>query len=289
MYRWFIKKIFEGLTRERESLQIKICDFPRFRYEVRPGDVILVEGRSRLSEVIKTITLSRWTHSALYIGRIGSIEDEALREKARKFYPHSDSDPLIIEAIIGEGVIISPLTKYKDDNLRLCRPKYLSPIDADNVIEYAIGTLGTKYFTRQILDIARFMFPYSILPRRWRSSLFETGVGSAAKTICSTMLAEAFASVQYPILPELRKDDKGKIVFYKRNSKLIVPRDFDYSPYFDIIKYPFLGDDIDVYKKLPWDKKGVIYNEEVNFAPGTSPNNEEYLNEVLTEEDLELK
>lgn len=289
MVGWLTSKIFEYLTTERNTPQIRISDFSRFRFELRPGDVVIMEGRSRLSEVIKTITLSRWTHSALYIGNIGSIEDDEVREKARKFYPHSDSDPLLIEAIIGEGVIISPLEKYENVNLRLCRPKYLSPTDATTVREYAINKLGVEYYTRQILDIARFMYPYGFLPRRWRSSLFERKPGSVTKTICSTMLAEAFASVQYPIIPELRQDDKGKIVFYKRNSNLIVPRDFDYSPYFDIIKYPFLGDDIDVYKQLPWDRSGIIYNDEINFTPSTSPNNEEYINEVLTEEDLDIK
>ncbi len=286
---WLTKKISDYLTVERDTPQIRICDFPRFRFELRPGDVVLIEGRSRLSEVIKTITLSRWTHAALYIGNIGSIENDELREKTRQFYPHSDSDPLLIEAIIGEGVITSPLTKYEEDNMRLCRPKYLNPVDANAVIEYAIDNLGIEYHTRQILDIARFMYPYGILPRRWRSSLFERKAGSVTKTICSTMLAEAFASVQYPIIPELRKDNKGKIVFYKRNSNLVVPRDFDYSPYFDIIKYPFLGDDMDVYKQLPWDSSGVIFNEEANFTPSASPNNEEYINEVLTEKDMDIK
>ena len=35
---------------------------------LRPGDVLLVEGRSRLSLAIKYLTQSTWSHAALYVG-----------------------------------------------------------------------------------------------------------------------------------------------------------------------------------------------------------------------------
>jgi hypothetical protein len=51
-------------------------------------------------------------------------------------------------------------------------------------------------------------------------------------------------------------------VLFRRNTKLITPSDFDYSPYFDVIKYPMLGlDDLAVYRKLPWDRTGVHCND----------------------------
>ena len=50
---------------------------------------------------------------------------------------------------------------------------------------------------------------------------------------------------------------------YKRNFRLYTPPDFDYSPYFEIIKYPLLGlNDLAVYRQLPWDQDGVICNDE---------------------------
>jgi hypothetical protein len=72
------------------------------------------------------------------------------------------------------------------------------------------------------------------------------------------MMAEAFASVHFPIRPVLHQDDNGNLVLYRRNTKLITPSEFDYSPYFDVIKYPILDlDDLAVYRKLPWDRTGV--------------------------------
>jgi hypothetical protein len=80
--------------------------------------------------------------------------------------------------------------------------------------------------------------------------------------------------VQYPILPVIQKHPDGLRLF-KRNTKLATPRDFDYSPYFEIIKYPILGlNDLSVYRSLPWDQEGVICNDETDCFipnPNTKP------------------
>ncbi len=273
---WVARKAVEFLADEsRGARGVPICDFSRFRFEVRPCDIILVEGKSHLSNVIKTITLSRWTHAAIYIGRLNDIENKETRDIVGSYCSDDPKEPLIIEAIIGEGVILTTLTKYAEHNLRLCRPKYLSPQDAQKTIAYSVGSLGKGYHTRQILDLARFMLPYGVLPRRWRSTLFEHNAGDETRTICSTMLAEAFASVQYPILPILHHTEEGKLRWHRRSSNLFVPSDFDHSPYFDIIKYPFLGDDMEIYKRLPWDKTGVLYIDENEVLKEKPPAPEE--------------
>jgi hypothetical protein len=113
-----------------------------------------------------------------------------------------------------------------------------------------------------VTDLARFMFPYWWIPKRWVSTLFEHNAGRPTKTVCSVMMAEAFASVQFPIRPVLHQDENGNLKMYRRNSRLITPSDFDVSPYFDVIKYPILDlDDLAVYRKLPWDRTGVHCND----------------------------
>jgi hypothetical protein len=108
------------------------------------------------------------------------------------------------------------------------------------------------------MDLARFMFPYWWIPKRWVSSLFEHNAGRPTKTVCSVMMAEAFASVHFPIRPVLHQDDSGTLKMYRRHTRLITPSDYDYSPYFEIIKYPILDlDDLALYRKLPWDRTGV--------------------------------
>jgi len=229
--------------------------------------VVLVEGRSRISEVIKLITQSSWTHSALYIGRLFDIEDLSLRNTIRKHYHGDPNEKLLIEALLGEGAVVVPVTKYKKDHLRICRPTGLSPDDAKKVIAFAVNSLGLRYDVRHLLDLARFFFPWAILPRRWRSSLFQHNPGEPTHTVCSSMLAEAFSKVDFPILPFIDRAEDGTLRFFKRNPRLFTPKDFDYSPYFNIIKYPFLGlDDLGVYRKLPWADDKLLYNDENDIS-----------------------
>ena len=229
------------------------CDFERICHEIRPGDVLLVEGRSRVSEVIRLITQSAWSHSMLYIGRIHDIEDKAVRARIERLYHGDAHDPLIIEALLGTGVILTSLRDYRGEHMRICRPRGLTFLDGQRVINHAIGQLGKGYNLRQLLDLARLLFPWTILPRRWRSVLFQHNVQVPTKTVCSTVIAEAFASVSFPILPEVDLDGDNGMRMFRRDPRLAVPRDFDYSPYFDIIKYPLVPiDEAGFYRQLPW-------------------------------------
>ncbi|HEB57332.1 MAG TPA: hypothetical protein ENI98_13740 [Gammaproteobacteria bacterium] len=238
-----------------------LSSFERLCYEIRPGDVILVEGRSRVSEVIKIITQSPWTHSALYIGRLYELGDRPLQNRLVSEYRLEMDRPYIIEALLGEGTVIYPLEKYSKEHLRICRPKGLSPEDTRKVIHYAVDRLGNDYDIRHLLDLARFMLPYSFLPRRWRSTLFSHNVGTQTRTVCSTMIGEAFQSVRFPILPFAEKTPDNRIHLYQRNPRLMTPRDFDFSPYFDIVKYPFFNlDDLSLYRHLPWTRSDLYCN-----------------------------
>lgn len=258
---WLVDRITGWLVVEREPAETSLSDFERLRLEIRPGDVILVEGRGRVSDVIRWITLSPWTHSALYIGRLQDIEDPHVKERIGTAYQGDSDDQLIVESLLGQGTVINSLEVYRRDHLRISRPQGLSSDDAQKVIAYAAGRLGQDYDVRQILDLARFLFPWSILPRRWRSSLFEHSAGTETRSVCSSMIAQSFMEVRFPILPVVQRTDSGKLRFYRRNFRLFTPRDFDFSPYFEIIKYPFMAvDEGAVYRRLPWDTEGFLCN-----------------------------
>jgi hypothetical protein len=270
---WLGKNIVSWLSVENNTGSPPPCDFDRIRYEIRPCDVMLVEGRSRISEIIRTVTQSPWSHSALYIGRIHDIDDEELREKVLSFYDGDPNEQLIIEAWLGEGTVVNPLSKYRGDSLRLCRPSGLSRQDAQHVLKFALQHLGFDYDLRQLLDLARLLFPYSVIPRRWRSSLFQHNAGSPTRSVCSSMIAAAFASVKFPVLPVLEERHDGSLRMVPRNTRLFTPRDFDYSPYFEIIKCPHL-DFVrrPSYREMPWDRKGRICNDQGDcYVPTMQP------------------
>lgn len=158
-FHWLWGRLCTWLLWERPPAITTSCDFSRLSYELRPGDILLVERRSRVSEVIKLITQSAWTHSALYIGHLDEIEDQALRNHVRNHYTGDPREKLLVEAVLGEGTIVVPVTKYRHDHLRICRPNGLSPTDARPVITFTINRLGTEYDVRHLLDLARFFSP----------------------------------------------------------------------------------------------------------------------------------
>lgn len=136
------------------------------------------------------------------------------------------------------------------EHLRLCRAYGLTADDAQAVIAYGLARLGRDFDERQILDMLRFFLPYPLLPRRWRSRLFSARPGASTQEICSNFLVKAFHSVGYPILPQLSPGSDGQPVRHHRNIRLIAPRDFDYSPLFEIVKYPLFGEGAGDYQEL---------------------------------------
>jgi hypothetical protein len=256
------KKLIHYITFEQPVTGFPMCDFERLKYEVRPCDVLLIEGRSRVSEVIKNITQSPWSHACLYIGRIHDIDDIELRKKIEAHYNYDPDVQLVIEGFLGKGTIISPLNIYHRDHVRICRPRGLSRQDAQQVLSSALNRLGQEYDVKQIFDLFRFLIPWSILPRTWRSRLFQSHAGTSTKTVCSTMIADAFSSINFPILPLIKQHEETGIELIERNPMLFTPRDFDYSPYFEIIKYPFIGiAEHGLYKNLPWNPEGLVSND----------------------------
>jgi hypothetical protein len=213
------------------------------RSVIEPGDVLLVEGNNRISGIIKYLTQSTWSHSALYVGPIDGAQEE-------------DGEPhVLIEAYVGDGVISAPLSKYFSYHTRLCRPVGLSYEDRTAVCRYAINRIGFGYDTKNILDLMRFLVPLPI-PQRWRRRMIALGSGDPTKMICSALIAQAFDTVRYPILPKITRAGSRaarREILHIRDSSLYMPRDFDISPYFQIVK-PTIVRGFD-YTSLHWADK----------------------------------
>lgn len=259
---WIIGKLSKFLSREKPKKPSFLCDFDRICHEVRPADVLLIEGQSRISRIIRRITHSPWTHAALFIGRLHDIDDPQIREVVHRHYQGKLNDQLVIESMIGKGTIITPLTEYENDHIRICRPSGLSYLDAQRVINQTTKSLGKNYGIRHILDIARFLLMSRFLPGRWRSTLFNYRPGKATEDICSSMIADAFTAIRFPVLPLVREKENKELEMIRRNPRLFTPRDFDYSPYFDIIKYPiFSMHNIAPYRDLPWNEELISHDD----------------------------
>jgi hypothetical protein len=251
--RHFLNKLTRRPTDHKPRQDL--CDFGRICHEIIPGDVLLMEGSSAVSKLIKRVTRSYWTHASLYIGRLHSIEDPETRQLIIQHYACDPADQLLLETWPGQGTVIYPITRYRKEHIRICRPTGISYEDTQKVINYAVSHVGREYNMRHFFDLGRYLIASKWLPARWGSSLFKKHKPTqTSKDICSALIAEAFVSVNFPILPLILEEKNGKTTMIHRNPKLFIPSDFDYSPYFNIIKYPIIpGQGKAQYHNYPWD------------------------------------
>jgi hypothetical protein len=242
--------------RSKRYLPLATTNPEQLRDALRPGDVLLVEGNTKIAMAIKYLTQSTWSHAALFVGAA--------------FPFTADGDvPVLIEADLLEGVRAVPLRHYEDCHTRICRPVGLSPQDLESVIRGAIVRIGQKYDLRNIIDLARYLLPTPPVPQRWRRRMIALGSGDPTRAICSTLIAQLFQSVGYPILPHVERrpaprpdcNDCYDEILHIRHHSLFAPRDFDISPYFRIVK-PALDADFD-YHEVSWSReaRGIVREE----------------------------
>ena len=221
---------------------------------LQPGDVLLVEGQTRVSVAIKYLTQSTWSHAALFVGGATGLIDARGRPKA------------FVEADIREGVRAVSVDEFAGLHCRVCRPVGLSPAEIDAVVGFVTARLGHQYDLKNVIDLARYLFPTPPVPVRWRRRMIAFGSGDPTRAICSTLIAQAFQSVRYPILPIVQAVPSQDPmcpgcmdeILRVRHHSLFVPRDFDVSPYFAVIK-PTLASGFD-HRQLAWHERPAAAN-----------------------------
>src|SRR5689334_12025725 len=105
---------------------------------LKPGDVLLVEGNTRVSTAIKYLTQSTWSHAMFYVG-------DALGAPAA-----GDAPRVLVEADMLYGIRAVPLAEVSGMNTRICRPVGLSKEDLQKVIQFAISHIGGRYDLKNV-------------------------------------------------------------------------------------------------------------------------------------------
>ena len=234
---------------------LAVTDVEALRRSLRPGDVLLVEGNTRISTAIKYLTQSTWSHAAIYIGIIPAVAGDGPDPK------------VLVEADLAEGTRAIPLSAYSRLHTRVCRPVGMSENEIRKVIDFVIARLGHKYDLKNVIDLARYLLPEPPVPARWRRRMLALGSGEPTRAICSTLISQAFQSVRYPILPISDADTgetagevmRQKVTWTPRHYSLFAPRDFDISPYFAVVK-PTLSEGFD-FRHMQWTETGIAHGE----------------------------
>lgn len=241
------RKLAGYLSQPRQhGTQVATCTAEHLHRTLRPGDILLVEGNTRVSVAIKYLTQSTWSHTTLYIG-------DALGPP-----PPGEEPRVLIEADMLHGVRAVPLSAYAHMHTRICRPVGLSGETLQKLIRHVVAQIGHQYDLKNVLDLARFLFPTPPVPVRWRRRMIAFGSGDPSRAICSTLIAQAFEAIHYPILPTITLEayeDRAhhhcnREILHIRHHSLYTPRDFDISPYLKIVK-PHLTEDFD-YRQVHW-------------------------------------
>jgi hypothetical protein len=241
------RRLAAFLAKPRESnSHIPTSPWELLAATLRKGDVVLVEGSSRFASAIKYLTQSTWSHAALYIG-------DALGAP-----PPGEAPRVLIDVDVVQGVRTIPLSAFGGLHTRICRPVGLSPAEIDALVDFMLQRRGITYDLKNIFDLARFFIRTPPLPGSMRRQALALGSGEPTKAICSTLLAQAFESVRYPILPEVELVDADTVggqrarkeILHIRHHSLYAPRDFDVSPFFQIVK-PRLEQGFD-YRQMEW-------------------------------------
>jgi hypothetical protein len=102
--------------------------------------------------------------------------------------------------------------------------------------------------------------------------MLALGSGDPTRAICPTLIAQAFQSVGFPILPIINTEmadapdcqDCMREIYHIRHHSLFVPRDFDVSPYFAVIK-PSLSHVVD--------DRALVWAERVRAGAADTPKN----------------
>jgi hypothetical protein len=157
---------------------------------LEPADVLLVEGSSMISTAIKYLTQTTWSHAALYMG---THAKGRLAGSAQRF----------IEADLVEGVRAVGIEVFAGMPTRICRPVGLSEEEHRAVTSFAIAHLGHRYDLKNVVDLARYLLPTPPVPTQLRRRMIGFGSGDPTRAICSTLIAQAFQSVHYPVLPAI--------------------------------------------------------------------------------------
>jgi len=222
------RRLARGLQSQSSGYQpYTPSDFDTLCRTLEPGDVLLIEGSARISNAIKYLTQSTWSHAALYVGDALPI-------------PAAGTDrPQLIEVNLGQGCVAVSLRKYETFNTRICRAVGLNDAERAAVVGFMVGKLGLRYDMRNIFDLLRYYLPNPPVPVRWRRRMLSIGSGDPTRAICSSLIAQAYQTIRYPILPERAEAGSDYVLrelMHIRHHSLFAPRDFDLSPYFQVVK-----------------------------------------------------
>ena len=181
---------------------------------LHPGDVLLSEGNTRVAALVKRITRSPWSHVSMYVGPLEEGPDPRC----------------IVEADFAAGVRSIRLSELNALQVRVLRPIGLNVNDQARLTDWVISRIGSEYdLTHAWVLGLNLLRPPSRTHFQSSPSTTDNGA-SAARYICCSLLAHAFALVGCPISPT-----PMRLSLAMAGDRSLVPSDFERATMFEAI------------------------------------------------------
>lgn len=178
-----------------------------------PGDVLLSEGTTRASMLVKCLTRSSWSHVSMYVGPLDDGQDPRC----------------IVEADIAEGVRSIRLSELDAVKIRVLRPMSLDSMNRSRLAAWVTSRIGSEYDHAHAWMLGRTLLR---LPARLSlGASSNTAASTATRFICCSLLAHALASVGLAIAPARASTRSTPGAEAAR----ITPGDFEQAPVFEVI------------------------------------------------------
>jgi hypothetical protein len=178
-----------------------------------PGDVLLSDGNTRAAAIVRRITRSPWSHVSMYVGPLEAGPDPRC----------------IVEADVAAGVRAVRLSELKGLHVRVLRPSGLEGAERRRLADWVTSRIGGDYDLAHAWMLATKLLRLPLGPRlRSTASMAQ----SATRFICSSLLAQAFMLVGYPIVPVLigvRETGAG-------DHRFVTPHDFQSASVFEVVQ-----------------------------------------------------
>lgn len=177
-----------------------------------PGDVLLSDGNTRAAAIVRRVTGSPWSHVSMYVGPLEVAPDPRC----------------IVEADVAAGVQAVRLSALKGLHVRVLRPTGLLDLERRRLADWVTSRIGGDYDLAHAWMLATKLLRLPLgLRLRWPASKAHSATGF----ICSSLLAQAFMMVGYPIMPVLiglRETATG-------DHRLVTPHDFQSASVFEVV------------------------------------------------------
>ena len=182
------------------------------------GDVLLTEGNTRAAALVKRVTRSTWSHVSMYVGPLEEGPDPRC----------------IVEADIAAGVRSIRLSELNAVHVRVLRPTGLNDMRRRQLADWVVSRIGSGYDLAHAWVLGRSLLR---LPPSTRKPSSPGRIPEGAKRfICCSLLAHAFALVEYPILPVQARVSRPSVIDHGS----LTPADFEVASALEVV-YPIDG------------------------------------------------